>query len=1242
MTSRIAFVCSVVAGLAFGDVVSFTGTESFDLSNSANWEGGELPGEDDIAVVDYAGRDAEATFSTDLSFGGLVLTNLNGNVTLTGTNATEGVQKTLTLGAAGFVSYRVSAAQSNLTVNANLATTAAQFWTLPDDMVYFGGTITGTELLTVTNNRAVIHRVAPGYGGKIVYSYNKLSNHVVGLEKKGMWANDVECVGGRLEYRFTDTATWRELFPGRTVKQSATMLLTLPGEPKIDFVDGDCYTGTSGMLVVDKGALFQSGGAITSVVQVGYNQYASLYDMSGGTLNANQIVFGNQTSVAWYTNQMFRLRGGAVTAGSVFMGWQASGAAAAHSDILVEGGTFTAKDGTSQDSGIHFGYNKKDLGKTSRASAGLTGEFRMTGGTVKTPQIALGSHVDNDIRYCALLTNTYYTLRMEGGTLDVGALGFNQIKDRWNAREEGYTDTPVDSRYLLSLRTGTLAAYAPFTSELDLTFPSNDLPFTINTREHNVTLAAPISGKGAIDKTGGGALLIADGTRHTGALRIREGAVKLLGAASGNDMIAGERCVVWRADELAAGKESGSEVTRWPTVDGSRSADYDGISKNDVAVTKPTIALDAFNGHAGVAFNQSALKVSAQDNPIAGSTNWTICVVFKTDTKGLGNDGAWYLARGILGREEPGVQNDWGLVLSAYGHVGGGLGINSPSKDSCLYTSRDSADGQTHIIFYSMDCAGTRTVQVDDEVKHDTLPLDAAGKNPRKMSDIYLGVHNIADSGPKYYAFIGTIAEIRFYPDKALTPGEKAGLGATLAAKYGASGAIGGTGGGEMQTGELVQSAVDAPMPQDEAVAWDADDLDALTDGAAVETWLAADGTKKADLATGRIRYNSQTELTPTTLGDVTAPTLVKNAVNGHHVVRFNGSRQALGVPAEDSPVSGQTSWTVAMVFRTDDTVKMTSGRQFYQGRALFGAELPLTTRADWGLTFWNERGRLLAGYGGQNAGNADRNVIGRPVELNDDEPHSVIVVYDTDEGYINVVVDGVPCVTSTMKCSPATPRDAVRVGIGAMNADAFFKGDIAAFRLYGRPLAHDEIEALAEGWRVRYGIIEQPKEAHAVGASGQYGLGAKTIAVDAGATLVLPMAQTAPFTLAEGQTLTCAGQVKGTLAVGAGGTFDCASATPTGLDELWLRDGATLSVARVGAPIALTSFKAVGAVTVDVDWTGPLPVRVPIFSYTDAAAVSNATVTVVGAGRTTSLVVDEARRQVLLYTQKGTLLIFR
>lgn len=1219
------------------------GAVSTDLAVAANWDGGTVPGDDAVAVVDFAklGGATAVTNSVDLALAGLVLTNLPPNATLWGTNAQAASMTTLTLGTAGLRTHRLPGAASNLTVNAHLATAAEQAWSCVDEhQLVFNGTITGTALLTVTNDHYLTHNVPPNYGGKMRYAARAQGAYnCVKLAQKGAWAQDVEVVGGRLELGFTGTADWGEIFPGRTVRQSATCLLTLPGTPRVAFNDGDAYASPDYWFVVDTGAFTQNGGAVTSQVQVGYANYASLYEMKGGYMRTKNLVVGHETKTAWTTNQEFRLTGGTVEADAVNLVWRANGYPSSHADMTIQGGTLTVADSASSGGGLILGRSRRETYMRADA-ASPSGAFRQTGGTVKTPQVAVGASGGDGASRLAPLTNSWVTLALDGGLLDVGARGFNLNAARWNVAADG--SAAGNARYRVSLKSGTLAAYAPFASELDFVIPSNAAPLTVDTREHDVTFTAPLWGSGAVEKAGSGTLTVLDGTRHRGRIDVKAGALKLVGAASADDTVDGAACWLWRADDAVQDLADGAEIETWPDTTGARTAVYDGISKNDVAVTKPTVERNAFNGHAGVAFNQSALKVAADLNPLAGATNWTVCVVLKTTSKGLGNGRDWYLARGVLGREEAGVVNDWGLVFDQNGHFGAGLGVKG-GKDSCLSAQRiNAADGVPHVVFYSLGADGTRTLVVDGEVRRDTVALDATTKSPRNKADIYFGVQNIGDSGPKHYAFIGTIAEIRFYPDKALTPGERAGLGATLAAKYGASGDVVGTGGDEALKGELAQTAAEAPVPDDGAAAWDADSLAALDDGAAVESWPSLDGARVADLATGRLRMTGTADLATTVNGDIQAPRLVKGALNGHPVVRFNGNT-ALGIPAADSPISGQTAWTAAMVFRTGDTVHPGTGRQFYLGRALFGAELPGVNRADWGVTFWNEQGRVLAGYGGQNAGKADRNFAGRAWDLNDGEPHILIATFDTDAGVVNVQVDGVGVPERQQACSPATPREAMRVLIGSMNTDYGFEGDVAAFRLYGRVLTEAEKAALLDGWTDRFAVPPSPRSAHAAFASGRLGLGATNIAVAAGAALVLPVAKAAPFTLKDGQRLTVAGTVKGTLGVGAGGVLDLAAAQPTAFDGLWLRDGGTVraSLGRT-VPVALGTFRAEGRPVLElVDVPAKMPATYTLFTYTgDATLAEGLEWTLEGASPASRVVVEDGR--VMVRTAVGTTVILR
>lgn len=89
MTVAAVWAWALVSGALAGRVATFTGAVSTDLSVGGNWDGGTVPGDDAVAVVDFAklGDATAVTNSADLALAGLVLTNLPPNATLWGTNA---------------------------------------------------------------------------------------------------------------------------------------------------------------------------------------------------------------------------------------------------------------------------------------------------------------------------------------------------------------------------------------------------------------------------------------------------------------------------------------------------------------------------------------------------------------------------------------------------------------------------------------------------------------------------------------------------------------------------------------------------------------------------------------------------------------------------------------------------------------------------------------------------------------------------------------------------------------------------------------------------------------------------------------------------------------------------------------------------------------------------------------------------------------------------------------------------
>lgn len=888
-------------------------------------------------------------------------------------------------------------------------------------------------------------------------------------------------------------------------------------------------------------------------------------------------------------------------------------------------------------SGIILSYSHKD--GTWDVQNSPSASYYQSGGVVHASRVALGGAAGLNVVQQIPVTNSYCTFTLSGGLFELGAGGFTAQTGRWN---EGLT---TNSWYRIELKGGTLSTYADSFSELDTIIPAGSTA-TIDTRDNRFALNAPLKGAGALAKVGAGTLVLADASRFTGDLAVNAGTLKLAATpAAKSDGGLDAACVVWRAEDAVANLEDGAEVGRWPDTTGTRKATTPTFTSNPTTV--PVVDRDAFNGRPGVAFNHSALKVAAADNPLAGQTNWTLCVVFKTETKGREQDGVWYKATGLVGREEADIVDDWGLVLSEYGHIGAGLGVRSPSKDSVFYTSRNYADGQPHVAIYALAGDGSLTLSVDGEAVSRTVVLNAETHSPRNRADIYFGVQNIAaaDGGPHRFAFTGAMAEIRFYPGTTLTWNQKAAVGAALAAKYGAASAVATLANQDDDPvcGDVTAVAETASeLPDDGAAAWEADSITDVADGAEVTAWPSTDGKRTADKASVT-RMTSQTDLSSSP-GSWKGPVLRKGAINGHNALAFNGSNTALAIPADDSPVSGATAWTAAVVFRTTQSGSVTSDRNFYAASALFGAELPTNARADWGVGIWGEGNRIMAGYGGKNANwRGDQSTVGRVRDLSDGHPHIAVCSFDTAAGVIRVVVDGVASRTRlTAAGAGGTPREAMRILLGSSNGDRFFAGEIAAVRLYDSFIDDAAVKALTDAWAARYGVVMPSQFAH-VYNSGSYGLAATNVSVGAGASLVLPSSTNRPFALVAGQTLAAAGTVRGTLGVAAGGVFDMAAATPTALDDVWLQPGGVLRASfHQTAPVPLTTFRADKASVVEMeDRPAKLPPKFPLFSYTgDAPDMAALACTIRGAASNSTLIAEKGR--ISLATAVGTMIILR
>ena len=224
----------------------------------------------------------------------------------------------------------------------------------------------------------------------------------------------------------------------------------------------------------------------------------------------------------------------------------------------------------------------------------------------------------------------------------------------------------------------------------------------------------------------------------------------------------------WVANDLAATLADTDNVATW----------VDRVSSIPAtALGTPKLSVDSLDGQSSVRFARSdgsdSLVVAAADNPIAGQTDFSVAVVFRTATESLnGGRSAWFLNTGLVDATGFfGTTADWGVVLTSAGEVGAGLG--GPAQT--LYSTASGLnDGEAHAVIYRVS-EGTLSLSVDggpEEV------LAGGSTAPRVATEITFGAIT-RDS----FGFSGDIAEVRLYDDD-LSEAETAALSKLLLERY--------------------------------------------------------------------------------------------------------------------------------------------------------------------------------------------------------------------------------------------------------------------------------------------------------------------------------------------------------------------------------------------------------------------------------------------------------------------------
>ena len=228
---------------------------------------------------------------------------------------------------------------------------------------------------------------------------------------------------------------------------------------------------------------------------------------------------------------------------------------------------------------------------------------------------------------------------------------------------------------------------------------------------------------------------------------------------------------------------------------------------------------------------------------------------------------------------------------------------------------------------------------------------------------------------------------------------------------------------------------------------WTADDLNALADGAIVNSWTSSVGAAVAS-RTGN-------------------PRLEKNEINGHSVVRFDptdGSADRLRVPAASNPMSGRNDFAIAVVFRTSTPGAGGAG-QWWQNSGIVDGEVGGVTN-DWGLVIDG------AGQVGAGLGNPDLTLYSNGRNLADGAQH--VAIYSRRGGTFQLYIDG--GIAFQADGAGVATRMSADMVFGALQTNLnHFRGDIAEVQVMNGALDAGQADQLATDLGSKYAVALAP-----------------------------------------------------------------------------------------------------------------------------------------------------------------------
>ena len=189
------------------------------------------------------------------------------------------------------------------------------------------------------------------------------------------------------------------------------------------------------------------------------------------------------------------------------------------------------------------------------------------------------------------------------------------------------------------------------------------------------------------------------------------------------------------------------------------------------------------------------------------------------------------------------------------------------------------------------------------------------------------------------------------------------------------------------------------------------------------------------------------------------APTLTTNALNGHSVVSFNGTTQCLKADAANSPMSGASDFTLAVVFRANAAGTNGDGN-WWTNTGLLDNEQGGDVN-DWGFG-WNSLQHVGAGRG------ATSMEIYSTVASALGTPH--VAMYSQSGNTTTLLVDG-KIYTTVGGGTSARNKYMFAIGSQSNGTGGYFNGDMAEIQIYRTALLGASLSNAWQRLAYTYGI---------------------------------------------------------------------------------------------------------------------------------------------------------------------------